>query len=163
MISIKLIRTFEEVFLRATPQNFVPLMQNNLMESTFDKLKNAARDVWSGVESALNDGSPMRSPELALPVDVVETADAWLVMVELPGVPKESVRIALHEGQLTIKGTKAPDLTLDILKYQQQERAFGDFIRTVPLPESLPAEPSIKARFEHGVLIVTLSKEVAQA
>ena len=38
------------------------------------------------------------------PVDLYETADAYIVMVELLGLGSEDLRIDFHEGRLTLSG-----------------------------------------------------------
>lgn len=62
-------------------------------------------------------------------------------MLELPGLKKSNIRIILHccpySGirQLTISGRSRPSLPRGEGIYTVQERKFGDFSRTVPLPK----------------------------
>ena len=41
------------------------------------------------------------------PVDLLETAEAYIVMAELPGVAREDLSISMHDdGRLTVAGVR---------------------------------------------------------
>lgn len=102
-------------------------------------------------------------PELAAPtawvpaVDVVEEKDAIRIQAELPGVDPANVKIA-HEGNvLTIHGTKQQTNEERSDRVHRYERTYGAFERTFTLPTTVDAA-RITARYENGVLTVTLPK-----
>lgn len=77
-------------------------------------------------------------------------------MVELPGLSKDKVNIALEGDQLTISGSSEEEKEYtDDAKVTHKERSFGSFSRTLTVPEG--TQPSdIKASMDHGLLKVEL-------
>jgi len=89
-------------------------------------------------------------------VDCFHTDDphALVVVVELPGADPETVEVAAAERVLVVAGErKRPRVEGAV--YQQVEIEYGPFLRRVRLAEEVdPARAT--ARFEHGLLTVTL-------
>jgi HSP20 family protein len=76
------------------------------------------------------------------------------VVVELPGVDPQSVRIVAGERLLAVTGErKRPRVPGRV--YQQMEIEYGPFQRQVHLAEDVDPKRA-SARFEHGVLTVEL-------
>ena len=99
-------------------------------------------------------------------LDVAERHDAYIVLLELPGVAPEHVDISFEQNVLTVRGSKPA--TFD-RQADGEERVFaaervnGGFERSVRLPEFVDAE-QIDAEFKHGLLTVTVPKaQAAQA
>jgi len=69
------------------------------------------------------------------PLDLHETADAYLVEIDLPGVPPDRVTIHLTENELTVAGERPDGPTGETLR-RQCERPRGPFRRSLRL--SLP-------------------------
>ena len=89
-------------------------------------------------------------------VDCFHTDDphALTVVVELPGVDAQSVRVIAGERLLVIAGERVrPQLPGRV--YQQMEIEYGAFQRQVRLVEDVDPERA-RARFEHGVLTIEL-------
>ncbi len=95
-------------------------------------------------------------------VDIYETREEVVVMVELAGVEKEEISITLDEGLLWISGTRRekPDTTKTCL--HQMEIDFGPFERAIRLPAAVSSEKT-EAKHENGLLTITLSKEPKRA
>jgi HSP20 family protein len=89
--------------------------------------------------------------------DLIETAKAVVVRVEVPGVKKEDIRIALSEGTLLISGERRSEDEERGKTYHRIERSFGLFQRVLPLPPKLHFD-KVKAVYRDGVLTVTLPK-----
>ncbi len=93
-------------------------------------------------------------------VNVAEFKDEIQVVAEIPGIPKENVKLQLHDGMLTISGErKAPEDPKDS-QWLRQEISYGSFSRTIELPERVDAE-NVTAEYQNGVLRVTLPKHEA--
>ena len=91
-------------------------------------------------------------------VDITEDDKHMYVHAEMPGIPKENVNISVNEDlMLTIKGEKSKDELKESQSYVRTERAYGNFSRSFVLPENVDTE-NIKAKFENGVLELTLPK-----
>ncbi|HTY12103.1 MAG TPA: Hsp20/alpha crystallin family protein [Bacteroidota bacterium] len=93
-------------------------------------------------------------------VNVVEDNNGVQVLAEIPGVPKEDVKLQLHDGTLTISGERKSPEKAENRVVLRQEIHYGTFSRTVQLPESIDTE-KISAEYANGVLKVTLPKREA--
>ena len=91
----------------------------------------------------------------APPVDLCETADAFIVTAELPGLLREQVRIEVHDGRLTLHGRR--DSRVPCEQYHQVERGHGEFSRTFALPPGVLVD-QIAADLRDGVLTIIVPK-----
>ena len=90
-------------------------------------------------------------------IDVSETDKELKIRAELPGVTEKDVEVTLNDDVLTIRGEKKVERTSEQENYHFVERSYGTFQRSLRVP--YPVEPDqVQARFEHGVLTVTLPK-----
>ena len=90
------------------------------------------------------------------PVDLLETPDSYVITAEVPGLARENVEIHMHDGRLTLSGTRR-ERGSPCERYHRVERGHGSFSRTFQLPIPVDAE-SIVADLRDGVLRVTCPK-----
>jgi HSP20 family protein len=95
-------------------------------------------------------------------VDLVEKDDEYQITAELPGIDEKNVDVTLSDDVLTIRGEKKEEKEEKKKDYYLSERRYGSFERTFRLPDSVDRD-KIQARFEKGVLAVTLPKTPAAA
>ena len=88
-------------------------------------------------------------------VDVTDTANAYEVSAELPGIDEKNIQVSFSNGLLTIKGEKKEQKEEKNKDYSLSERRYGSFQRSFSVPEG--AE-KINATFKNGVLTVSLPK-----
>ena len=89
--------------------------------------------------------------------DVKETEEGYEVDVDLPGFSKDEIKLELNNGYLTISTEK--NLTKESKgKMLRQERYSGTMQRTFYVGGSL-TEEDIKAKYENGVLSLSLPKK----
>ncbi len=93
----------------------------------------------------------------ALPLDVAETEDEYVVRASLPGVKPEDVDISVTGDSLTITGKTQDEKRDEQEGYLYQEIRRGTFTRTVALPADLKVEAA-SAQFENGMLTLTIPK-----
>ncbi len=93
-------------------------------------------------------------------VDIVENEKSFRITAELPGMKKEDVEVSVAEGLLTITGEKKEEREEKEKGYYLSERRFGTFQRAFQLPR-LADSDRIEAKFENGVLTVTVPKSAA--
>ncbi len=93
-------------------------------------------------------------------LDVLQEDGDIVVRAELPGVRQEDVDITFHNGVLTISGVRKAEEEKEGAGYYVRERRYGSFRRSLALPEGTD-ESKIHARFEHGVLEVTVEGAAA--
>ena len=92
-------------------------------------------------------------------VDLLDLGDAFRVLVEVPGVPRDNLEIALQGDVLTVAGLREERNGPGIVF---AERPQGHFQRDVPLPEPVTRE-GVQAHLEHGLLVVHLPKAEPEA
>jgi HSP20 family protein len=89
----------------------------------------------------------------------MESKDDIRVMLELPGMRPEDVEVNLEDNVLTISGEKKEEREEEDQesRWHLSERRYGRFSRSFVLPRDVEQE-KIQARFENGVLNVTIPK-----
>ena len=90
-------------------------------------------------------------------VDVYETADEFIVEIELPGVPEKDVKVLLFSSRIEVSGFKRELAAHAGSRYMRLEREFGAFRRDVVVPGAIDPEQALAA-LENGVLTVVLKK-----
>ena len=90
-------------------------------------------------------------------MDMYEDKDNVYVRAELPGMKKEDIDLALHEGSLSLSGERKSEEHAEDAEVYRAERFFGRFQRTVTLPTPV-ATDKVKAQYKDGILTVTLPK-----
>lgn len=91
--------------------------------------------------------------------DIKELDAAYEMDIDLPGFKKEDVSAKLENGYLTISAAKGVDKDEKNAKgvYIRRERYAGQCARTFYVGEDVKQE-DIKAKFEDGILKVTIPK-----
>ena len=108
--------------------------------------------------------APARKTYRQLPsimrTDIKETDDSYVLDVELPGFKKEDVKLQLKDGYLNISAAtqSTEEEKDDNGKFLRRERYTGAMQRSFYVGEDL-TEEDVKAKFEKGVLTLTLPKE----
>ena len=90
-------------------------------------------------------------------MDLVETADHYVLRADLPGLSDDDINIQLEDNVLTISGERKTQHEPDEEGYYRIERAFGNFARSLTLPDGVNPD-GVEARFERGVLEVRIPK-----
>jgi len=88
--------------------------------------------------------------------DVYEKDQSLVFETELPGVNKDEISVKVEDDQLVISGEVKRREEIDREDYFRIGRRYGRFQRSFPLPSALVKKDTIKARFENGILIVTV-------
>ena len=88
---------------------------------------------------------------------ITEDKDNFYINLEMPGVPKENVKIEVENNMLSIKGEKKAQSKSEESNLIMNEIVFGEFCRTFTLSKDIKIE-GIGAEFKDGMLTVTLPK-----
>jgi HSP20 family protein len=89
-------------------------------------------------------------------LDLYQSTDNIVALVQLPGMRREDIEISLHGGTLTISGERKREGTGDD-KAERTERYIGTFRRSIALPTRVDAN-KVSAIYRDGILTVTLPK-----
>jgi len=90
-------------------------------------------------------------------VNIYETKEDITVLAELPGLVQDDVSVSFVNGILTLSGQKKPFVEAEKFSVIRQERAQGDFKKSLRIPNKLE-ENKISAKLINGILTVTLPK-----
>ena len=92
--------------------------------------------------------------------DVKDAGDHYELHMDLPGFNKDNVKIQLKEGVLNVEASTVTnnDEKADDGTYLRRERFQGTCTRSFYVGEAVRPE-DIKAKFDNGVLTVTVPKE----
>lgn len=88
---------------------------------------------------------------------ITEDKDNFYINLEMPGIPKESVKIELENNLLSIKGEKKAQNKTEDSNLIMNEIVYGEFCRTFTLSKDIKID-DINAEFKDGMLTVTLPK-----
>ena len=89
-------------------------------------------------------------------LDLYQTNDDVVAVIEIPGMRKEDIEISLQDGVLTIAGERKGE-TVDGDAKARTERFVGKFRRSVSLPTRVDVN-KVNANYKDGILTVTLPK-----
>jgi HSP20 family protein len=100
------------------------------------------------------------APGWTPPVDLYETAAAFVLMAELPGLSRDQIDLHAEARLVMIRGHRSSrpsgsDVSCE--QYHRVERGHGYFSRAFTLPEAIDVE-AITAELREGILTVTLPK-----
>lgn len=125
------------------------------LEDVSDRLNRIFSQQQAARRERPSNREAMVSAEWTPLIDICETDQGYLLNVEIPGVPKEAVKISVQEGVLTVSGHRAQEG--QGVKYHRVERPYGTFARSFTLPDYVD-ESRVSAEFKNGVLQIRLPK-----
>lgn len=144
--------------LMRTNTNTPTMWNDNTITSPL-KLSNWIDEVF---EDAMN--WPRASSSTFVPeLNVYETDKEFEVSAALPGMNKDDLEISFNAGVLTISGERKMDHEEKGRRYHRIESRFGRFHRSLPLPNDMVDQDKIAAKYENGVLNVTIPKVKGKA
>ena len=125
-------------------------------------------DQWKQWALAPHSGLPVRrgsadqqrgseQPAWAPPVDILESPDAVLLVVEVAGVPEADMHLELHDQILTVHGEKHLARRVEGENFHRAECLYGRFERSFSLGRAVDAE-NIRASYRDGLLRVRIPK-----
>jgi HSP20 family protein len=120
------------------------------------------KDVAPGFFVKPLHGDPLPSPA-QIRIDVKEAADAYTVQAEIPGVSKEDIHVVIDGPVVTLRAeVKQQDSQAQDEKVLRTERYYGSVARSFQLASDIDNDKA-KAKYENGVLTLTLPKKASLA
>jgi HSP20 family protein len=131
---------------------------NNLIQ--LDPFADAAFDnLFRGVFRPLR-AEPAPAP---IKLDVAEQDGAYVVRAEIPGVGKDDIQVSIEGSQVTIGAEVKREFGAgEGQRLLHSERHFGSVRRSFTLPVEID-EATSAAKYQNGVLLLTLAKKAAPA
>jgi HSP20 family protein len=123
--------------------------------------RSIARDPYSLARDLLGwdpffTGRP--SSAFAPAFEVKETTDSFVLKADVPGVDEKDLDVSMHNGVLTVSGSRQSEERKEGESYALYERQYGSFTRSFSLPDMADGE-RIDAKLDNGVLTLTIGKK----
>lgn len=109
-------------------------------------LENAMASDWLGTSTSSRGGFP--------PVNVFRHDGSYVVIAELPGVPRDDIHVEINRNKLRLSGRKRFDYGEQISMHRS-ERQAGEFDRTLTLPFEVGID-EVRAEYRDGMLALRL-------
>ncbi len=112
-------------------------------------LRNLDGDSWKEFLETENSVSPL--------IDIFEKDDNYVLVVSMPGVKRENIRVKIEGEDLFIFG-KVNYHERNNYKYILNENEIGNYYRRFKLSESID-QSKIEAMYENGQLVIVMPKD----
>ena len=127
---------------------------NPLLSSRRDLFRNDFDQLFDSLVSGSTLGNGVQYDPAA---DVHETAEAYVIRMDLPGVSQKEVKVSILGDTLTIRGERKLEQVHEKENIHYRERRSGSFERAFTL--AAPVRPDqVRASYKDGVLEVTVPK-----
>jgi len=83
-------------------------------------------------------------------IDLVDHDDEIVLRADLPGLDEKDIEVRVQDHTLTIQGERKEEKEEKREDYYYNERSYGAFARTLPLPTGVETD-KVKATFKKGV------------
>ena len=94
-------------------------------------------------------------------VDVYESEDSVIVVVELAGITRDEVSVVFDDGKLYVSGMRKDVAPHKQRRYRQMEICYNEFGRVIYLPDNIDHD-RISAKINNGLMVVEAPKKNPQ-
>ena len=136
--------------VKRTARFYGPIIELSRLQSELNRLFAAF------VETNDKGGTPASSWDPN--VDVVDDGEVIRILVELPGVEADDVKVTIRGRVVMIRGTKKGRIRAkEGMRFFCMERYFGGFLKSVAIPRPVNSHHA-KTRLKNGLLEVILPR-----
>ena len=137
------------------------------MDNIFDDFRNSIESMlnpsfspWGYFPSVSRIG--VREDEVRAPVyDVVDRGDKYEVIVELPGIDKDNIRINAMDDSIEISAEQSQEENERKKEFSYSQRTFSSFYCTIPVPTEILSSEVTARSDNNGILRLNLPKRVS--
>ena len=130
------------------------LRWNPLLPTRRDFFRNDFDQLFDSLVSGTTSGNGIHYHPTS---DVHETAEAYVIRMDLPGVAQKDVKVSILGDTLTIRGERKLEPVHEKENIHYRERRSGSFERSFTL--AAPVRPAAgRASYKDGVLEVSVPK-----
>lgn len=126
-----------------------PFRDFSQMQDSFDRLFNEV--------ASLRKTGDMQSLSFSPSCEVAEENNSYVLKFDLPGVSKDQVKVETDKNQITVRAERKEEKKSESKKKYLSEMYYGSYTRSFTLPSQVD-ENKVEAKFENGVLTVTVPK-----
>jgi HSP20 family protein len=130
---------------------WTPLREWRTLEHEMNQL---CENVWRGAGEVAPAGETAAWRPGA---DIRETAEEFLVRLDLPGVDQKDLKVSLFGDQLRVSGERCESPDEKDVKWHRVERFHGQFERSFRIGAAVAAD-KVSATFKDGVLEIWVPK-----
>jgi HSP20 family protein len=130
--------------------NFIKIKFDNNFEEEFQR---AVDEVFHLVSPIFRQHECIWIPH----IDVYESPDEIIVLVDLAGINKEELHIELNRRKIRIAGVRKIISVIKNARYCLAEIPHGYFERSIILPSAVDAESAV-ASYADGILMIRINK-----
>ena len=135
------------------------------MDSIFDNFRNSIENMldpslssWGYFPSSRR--SNMEENEVRTPVyDMFDNGDRYEIIVELPGIDKDNIRIKAMDDSIEISAEQSQEEDKRKKNFVYSQRGYLSFYCTIPLPEEILSSEVTAKSDNKGILRVELPKK----
>jgi HSP20 family molecular chaperone IbpA len=127
-----------------------------LIQDDTPDLADDIRGLFADIDKGLEEPARFRG-ECRPSLDIVETATAVEVIVDVPGVPTQAIRVLMRRNVLLVVGAKVPADAPRPARFHIAERTYGQFARSVRVDAAVDATRA-KATIRRGQLRIVLPR-----
>jgi HSP20 family protein len=140
-------------------QMFSEFFGGRVTARPFSMMRRLGEDVDQMFSEFFGGAGGLRTPALGEawwpPLDVFRSNGKYIIQADVPGLKRDDIEIEVRDDQLVISGQRRSETQSNKGDYMRNERSYGSFFRSVPLPAGAKAE-SASATFENGVLRIEI-------
>jgi len=90
--------------------------------------------------------------------DILETHEALIIRIDLPGLKKEDLKVDIGEDRAYINAKFPEESKAEDINYIQKERNHGIIMKTILLPSNMEFEDTT-ANFTNSILTIIIPKK----
>jgi HSP20 family protein len=90
--------------------------------------------------------------------DIIETHEALIIRMDLPGLNKEDLKVDIGEDRVYINAKFPEENEIGDISYIQKERNHGTINKSIPLPHNVKPEEAT-VYFTNSVLTIRIPKK----
>lgn len=139
--------------VRRTPENFIRTVNDEI-----SSLLNRHFDSYFPEANYWEDDSV----KFSIPIEVSDKGKNYELKAELPGIKKEDLDIDIDSNYIIVNAKKEEEKKSDDHNYTKTELKYGEFSRTVYLPEEIDTNKT-EAELKDGILKITALKKQAES
>jgi len=92
-------------------------------------------------------------------VNIKENEDAYEVQIAAPGMDKKDFEVKLDGNLLTVSSSKQDSSESQQDNFTRREFSYQSFQRSLQLPKDVVDQDNINAKYENGLLLLTIPKK----
>ena len=134
--------------MRRAGKFYGPMVELSRLQSELNRLFATFVESNQGATAAATSWDPN--------VDLMDDGQKLRILIEVPGVDAEDVRVTVRGRVLTVRGTKkGRTRTREGIRFFCMERYFGGFVKSVPLPRAVNTHQA-RTMLKDGLLEIVL-------